>query len=99
MRDADPDRRTWRILEPGGLTWRLWDGEYIVFHAFSGMTHYLDATAGAVLELLLERPASIHDLAAELESTTGTAASDTIHAALREVLRRFGEIGLAEPVP
>jgi PqqD family protein of HPr-rel-A system len=85
------------MLAPAELAWRCWDGEYIVFHAFSGMTHYLDAAAGAVFELLLERPATVRDLAIALDSTDDTPATDTIRTALQHVLRRFDEIGLAEP--
>ena len=87
------------MLEPADLAWRCWDGEYIVFHPFSGMTHYLDATAGAVFELLLERPATIRDLAIALDSTADSPATDMICTALQHVLRRFDEIGLAEPTP
>jgi PqqD family protein of HPr-rel-A system len=97
--DDATDSRIWSILEPEGLVWRCWDGEYIVFHPFSGMTHYLDATAGAVLELLLDRPASVRDLAIELESVADTPATAMMRAALQQVLRRFDDVGLAEPMP
>jgi PqqD family protein of HPr-rel-A system len=87
------------MLAPADLAWRCWDGEYIVFHPFSGMTHYLDATAGVVFELLLERPATVRDLTIELESLTEMPASDVICAAVQQVLRRFEDVGLAEPMP
>jgi PqqD family protein of HPr-rel-A system len=90
--------RTWRLLEPADLAWRCWDGEYIVFHPFSGMTHYLDATAGAVLALLLEGPAAIPDLAAELAGMADTPDINILGNAVQQVLRRFDDIGLAEAV-
>jgi PqqD family protein of HPr-rel-A system len=91
--------RAWRLLQPEGLAWRCWDDEYIVFHPYSGMTHYLDATAGAVFELLLERPASAGDLTTDLASLADMPATDMLGAAVHHVLRRFDDVGLAEPVP
>jgi PqqD family protein of HPr-rel-A system len=93
------DLRTWRLLQPAGLAWRCWDDEYIVFHPFSGMTHYLDATAGAVFELLLERPATAGDLTSELANLADMSATDILGAAVHHVLRRFDDVGLAEPAP
>lgn len=90
--------RTWRLLERPGLVWRCWDGEYIVFHAWSGMTHYLDAAAGAVFEVLLDHDATVRDLAAALASLADTPDTAGLGAVVRQVLRRFDEVGLAEPV-
>ncbi len=93
------DSRTWRLLEPAGLAWRCWDDEYIVFHPWSGMTHYLDATAGAVFELLLDHAATVRDLAAALAGLADTPVTDTLSAVVRQVLHRFDAVGLAEPIP
>ena len=97
--DQDIDFRTWRLLEPAGLAWRCWDDEYIVFHPWSGMTHYLDAIAGTVFELLLDHAATVHGLAAALANQADTPATDSLNAVVQQVLRRFDEIGLAEPIP
>jgi PqqD family protein of HPr-rel-A system len=90
---------TWRLLKPEGVAWRCWDDEYIVFHPFSGMTHYLDATAGTVFERLLDRPATVRDLTDELARLADTPATDILAAAVEHVLRRFDDVGLAEPIP
>lgn len=86
-------------MEPVGLAWRCWDDEYIVFHPFSGMTHYLDATAGAVFELLLDQAATIRGLAAAVASLADMPATEGLSAVVRQVLHRFDEVGLAEPMP
>lgn len=99
MSEPITDVRTWRLLQPEGLAWRCWDDEYIVFHPFSGMTHYLDATAGAVFELLLERPATAEVLTSELATLADMSATDILGAAVHHVLCRFDDVGVAEPVP
>ena len=99
MGEQTIDSRTWRLLEPAELTWRCWDDEYIVFHPWSGMTHYLDATAGAVFELLLDHAATVDGLATALAGLADTPATDSLSAVVQHVLRRFDEVGLAEPMP
>jgi PqqD family protein of HPr-rel-A system len=89
---------TWRLFNPGELAWRCWDGDYIVFDPFSGMTHYLDTTAGAVFELLLEGPATMQGLTAELAAMDDAPAIDILGSAVQYVLDRFDDIGLAEVV-
>jgi PqqD family protein of HPr-rel-A system len=97
--DQDINFRTWRLLEPAELAWRCWDDDYIVFHSWSGMTHYLDATAGMVFELLLDHPATVRGLATALAGLADTPVTDRLDALVQQVLRRFGEVGLAEPIP
>ena len=99
MDDQGIDFRTWRLLEPEGLTWRCWDDDYVVFHPWSGMTHCLDATAGTVFEVLLDRPAALRDLAAALAAIAETPDIDGLSAVVWHVLQRFEAVGLAEPVP
>lgn len=99
MGDASIDQRTWRLLQPAHLTWRCWDDEYVVFHPFSGMTHYLDAIAGAIFELLTDHAATAGDLTFSVAALAETPVSDSLAAVVRQVLRRFDEVGLAEPMP
>ena len=93
------DSPTWRLLQPEGLAWRCWDDEYVVFHPWSGMTHYLDTTAGAVFEILLDHPATVRHLAAALAEQVDVHVTDSLGAVVQQVLRRFDEVGLAEPLP
>jgi hypothetical protein len=63
------------------------------------MTHYLDATAGAVFELLLDHAATVHDLATALAGLADMPATDSLGAVVRQVLHRLDVVGLAEPIP
>jgi PqqD family protein of HPr-rel-A system len=99
MNEQAIDVRTWRLLQPAGLVWRCWDDEYIVFHPWSGMTHTLDATAGTVFELLLDRAATVRDLATALADLANTPDIDGLSAVVQQVLRRLDAVGLAEPMP
>jgi PqqD family protein of HPr-rel-A system len=99
MGDIRIDHLTWRLLQPASLMWRCWDDEYVVFHPFSGMTHYLDAIAGAVFELLLDHAGTARELTVSVADLAETPVSENLADAVRQVLRRFEEVGLAEPVP
>ena len=99
MCEAITQAGTWRLLKPEGVAWRCWDDEFIVFHPWSGMTHYLDATAGVVFEVLLDHEATIPDLAAALAGLADTPDTDGLSAVVQQALRRFDEVGLAEPMP
>ncbi len=63
------------------------------------MTHYLDATAGAVFELLLDRAATVRGLATSLANLADMPATDSLSAMVQQVLGRFDAVGLAEPMP
>ena len=48
-------RLTWRITAP--LHFRVWEGEYIVYHTLSGDTHLLGPAAACLLLKLQQTPA------------------------------------------
>jgi PqqD family protein of HPr-rel-A system len=99
VNDQGIDSPVWRLIEPAGLVWRCWDDEYVVFHSFSGVTHYIDPIAGAIFEALLDHPASADELTAALAGLAGAAPTDRAASLVRQVLRRFDELGLAESAP
>lgn len=97
MQKPAADAHEWRILGPEGLSWHCWDGEYVVYHPFSGMTHYLDAVAGEVFARLLERPATAGDLAIAL-AELACIDRDQAAAAVQQTLARLDLVGLAEAI-
>lgn len=50
--------RTWRVPIDADLRFRVWDGEYVVFHGAAGDTHRLSETAALVLLQLIAAPAT-----------------------------------------
>ena len=44
----------WWTIGKAELTWRCWDGDYVVFNSLSGHTHVLDLTTGRVLIAVAE---------------------------------------------
>src|SRR5512139_4015495 len=86
--------RRWRIAAPAALTWREWDGEYVVRDERTGNTHLLDARAGSVLACLVAKSAgmSVAQIAAAFPAVSGNVQFDSdIEAVLFELER----IGLA----
>jgi PqqD family protein of HPr-rel-A system len=88
----------WQIIRPDALTWRCWDGDYVIFNALSGMTHTLDVTAGTVFELALQGPATADELRARLAAFLGQEAPAPLTGAVDETLARLDQLGLAETV-
>jgi PqqD family protein of HPr-rel-A system len=57
---------TWRIANDAQLRLRYWDDECVLYHGASGDTHRLTDLVGYMLEQLLQKPASIPELAAAI---------------------------------
>jgi PqqD family protein of HPr-rel-A system len=96
MSADDRDTLHWRIIRPDALSWRCWDGDYVIFNALSGMTHTLDVTAGAVFELALRGPATADELRGRLAAFLGAGAPAALGGAVEETLARLDALGLAE---
>ncbi len=85
---------------PGASQWRLgnWPGaeEFVLFDCRSGQTHYLAPLAGAVLELLSDRPltgeAVFDALSVEVESNQ----LEILREQLADVVLRLEAAGLAD---
>ncbi len=92
--------QSWRIIRPDALSWRCWDGDYVIFNALSGMTHTLDVTAGTIFELALAGPATPDALLRRFSAFLGAdAAGAPLQDAVTVTLARLDQLGLAEPVP
>jgi PqqD family protein of HPr-rel-A system len=87
----------WRLPADVSLLWQSWEeDEIIVFNRASGQTHLLDAFSAAVLRRIEAAPTTLPELRRSLAADLGfdeTALSDR----MREVCRRFDQLGLAEP--
>ena len=98
MPPDDSDARTWRIIHPEALSWRCWDGDYVIFNGQSGLTHALDVTAGAIFELALRGAATPAELQARLAAFLGPGAPPDLRGAVPSTLARLDQLGLAEAV-
>jgi PqqD family protein of HPr-rel-A system len=76
------------------LWWERWAEEAVVFNELSGKTHYLNATAMAILETLEREPMSAASLAGQLYAEEAAAFLPRVE----QVLAEFERLGLIEPV-
>ncbi|MFQ5466610.1 MAG: HPr-rel-A system PqqD family peptide chaperone [Kiloniellaceae bacterium] len=81
------------------LSWRQWDGDYVVFNPASGDTHVLDIATGEVLMRLAAGPASIEEIAECLAAFLQVDKDSDLAEAARDMVQKLDELGLIEPAP
>ncbi len=93
-----PTAPRWRSVPPHAVTWREWDGEFVVRNERTGNSHLLGPLAGRVLGVLLEAGGPLE--AAEIATKLDEAFPATQHCgqagAIAETLAEFHRLGLAE---
>jgi len=92
------DGKAWRVVPGSTFRWRGWDDEFVLYHDESGDTHRFNAVGARALEALGRSPLPITDLAARLAGEFPGAVDDTILPTIEELVRRFHDLGLIEPV-
>jgi PqqD family protein of HPr-rel-A system len=80
------------------VTWREWDGEFVVRNERTGSTHLLGPLAGRVLGLLLDAggPLEAAEIAAKLDEAFPATRCCGQADAIAETLAEFHRLGLAE---
>jgi PqqD family protein of HPr-rel-A system len=88
----------WRSGPPHAVTWRDWDGEFVVRNERTGSSHLLAPLAGRVLGVLLEAggPLEAAEIAAKLDEAFPTIEYYGQADAVAETLAEFDRLGLAE---
>lgn len=90
--DIAPECRTEYRLATGGLTWRTWDDDVVVYNPTSGDTHRIARPAGAML-FTLERNAPLDML--KLKSFIHR---DVEMSVCTDILDLFVELGLVKEI-
>lgn len=79
------------------LSWRCWDGEYVVFNPASGNTHILDIASGEILMCLLDGRTGTETVSARLAALLEVDNDAEAEAAATRILDSLAELGLIEP--
>jgi PqqD family protein of HPr-rel-A system len=88
--------RIWRTLGDEPLRFRSWDGEYIVYSPFSGMTHRLDTAAGYLIECLIDGKKDTEVLCNNLSQHLGAEVDNDFRKSVDSVLDQLSNLGLVE---
>lgn len=94
-----PKSDSWKLGADGGIAWRQWDGDYVVFDPASGNTHLLDIASGEVLVALRDGDASTERLGARLAELLQVGPDETVTSAVQHILETLSGLGLVEPAP
>jgi PqqD family protein of HPr-rel-A system len=89
---------TFRILRNCRLSWKFWDNEFVVYNPVTGSTHLFDYFSGEVLKRLEARPASRSDLVSRLSQELEIEPEDKLNERIGDLLLRFFELNLIEPL-
>jgi len=86
----------WFSIPPRAISWREWDGEFVVRDERSGSTHHLGPLAGRVLQVLLQASGgvSVPDIVSRLGDQPAPADEPEWRAAIDAVLSEFQRLGL-----
>lgn len=90
-----PEAR-WQARLPGEYVWASWDGEFALYHRTSGLTHFLNASAAALLTEILVEPRDIESASQMLASSTGEESSPSLRDQVAQMLLRLEELGLVD---
>jgi len=82
----------WQLIRADSLRVREWDDAGVIYDAFNGNTHMLDALGLELLDLLRLRPWSLSELVAELrdalpEDLEADAVPQLLGAKLEQLAR------------
>lgn len=78
------------------LSWRVWDGEVVVYNDVTGNTHHLGALASEVFEALLAGPAKPIELMHHVVQALNLESTAEVNEAVSNVIKEFYEFGLIE---
>ncbi len=84
--------------ESRGLLWREWNGDFVVFNPASGDTHLRNTSAGGILRLLEESPATVSDLSHVIARHSDESPGAELENRVMALLTELDELGLIEPV-
>ena len=84
----------WKVTDIDSLLWERWGDEYVVFHAPSGKTHFLNASGALILQLLSRDESYVGLMAAEIGLCTATPVDDVLMQQVQQTILRFEQLGL-----
>ncbi|BBL73615.1 hypothetical protein MishRS11D_07130 [Methylomagnum ishizawai] len=91
-----------RAASAGGLLWRDWGDDYIVYQPSSGETHVFNQTTALILERLKQGPASLEQVLVWIVRLLELGPQELALDHLRIAAKRLDELGLiewVEPAP
>ena len=88
----------WAIADHAALTWREWDGEFVIYDDRSGQVHRLEGLAAEIFETLLAAPADRAGLAIQVTTALEVEQTPEISDAIDTVLRELLISGVVAPV-
>ena len=96
--DFPVSRDRWRAAPARDLQWAGWDGDYAVFHAPSGQTHFVNGATARLLREVLVTPKTIELAAFELAAAEGAEPGPDFLPGVAELVERLEALGLVERV-
>lgn len=81
------------------LAWRQWNGKFVVFNPASGDTHFLNALAGAILQLLESEVLTVEQIVSHLQDVSDDPLDDELVDEIHHLVEKFDTVGLIEPAP
>lgn len=89
----------WKVPADAELHWRSWEpDQFLIYHAQSGDTHYLNTVAAEVLRYLQGQSATADELTKQLASTVGMEPDNALFNQIEQLLQQLDGLGLIEPV-
>lgn len=89
----------WKVPADAELHWRSWEpDQYLIYHAQSGDTHYLNTVAAEVLRYLQGESATADELTKQLAGTVGMEPDNALFNQIEQLLQQLDGLGLIEPV-
>lgn len=88
---------SWQVPRSNALLWRQWNGNFVVFNPASGDTHFLNALAGAILQLLESDALTLEQIVSHLQDVSDEPLGDELVDEIHHLVAKFDTVGLIEP--
>jgi PqqD family protein of HPr-rel-A system len=86
----------WRTCDPQQILWAEFDDEFVIYHAPSGKTHFLNSGSGYLLRNLLERPHTLSEIVLQFSPEGEREDHSSRDGVIADTLLYFEELGLVE---
>ncbi|MDX1402810.1 MAG: HPr-rel-A system PqqD family peptide chaperone [Kiloniellales bacterium] len=87
---------TFQVSSPTALSWRCWDGDYIVYNPLSGNTHKLDLLTGEICLFLSDERRDLSEIYGFAADFLGIDVSEDLQNSVDASLQALDEAGLIE---